>query len=66
MNATLHKYDRGHLDKALLAMLLEAGEAEKKGYELVGYQVVESERCVATMYRKVKRAPPTGASLIGE
>ena len=64
---TIHSYDRGKLKKAMLAMTAEAEKVEADGYELMGYQVVESERCITTLYKKAAaRAPMSESALVGD
>ena len=64
---TLHKYERGKLQRAMMAMSAEAEKVAADGYELVGYQVVESERCITTLYKRAaRRTPPTESALVGE
>lgn len=66
-NATIHKYRKGDLAAALVRVMAEAARVHEDGYDLVGYQVVESERCITTLYKKMgPRTPPSGVSLIGE
>lgn len=63
---TLHRYKSGKIQTAMVAITEEAEKVSRDGYELVGYQVVESERCITTLYKKVVRSAPQTSSLVGE
>ncbi len=66
---TQHKYARGDLRKAMEAMAAEANRVDAEGgYMLLGFQVVETERTVVGLYRKVGRpSAESGASpLVGD
>ena len=59
-------YQSGKLKDAMLAMAEEANEVHGKGYTLVGFQVVESEKQIAGLYRRAAAPAAPGATLVGE
>ncbi len=65
---TLHKYVPGKLQVAFAAITTEAEKVAADGYMLLHYQVLESERCITTLYKRTARRPQagTGSSLVGE
>lgn len=64
---TLHKYERGKLQRAMMAMSAEADRVADDGYELAGYQVVAEERCIVTLYKKAaRRTLSSESALVGE
>lgn len=66
----MHKYKQGELAEAMKKLAAEAsGTAAEKGYRLLGFQVVESERVVACLYvsERQQRVSEFGQSaLFGE
>lgn len=59
------KYEKHKLSEAMKAVAEEANEALRKGYSIVGFQVVESELLIVSLYRRVP-AELVSAALTGE
>lgn len=57
-------YLPGKLAEAMRAVQDESNDVVPKGYALVGFQVVESEKMIVSLYRRMPAA--TGAVLTGE
>lgn len=60
---TIHSYTRRSLADAMKLVTEEANDST--GYELIGFQVVESEKSVVALYRKSTSEPYGEASLVG-
>jgi hypothetical protein len=59
-------YQKGKLSEAMKAVADEANAAGPKGYVLLGFQVVESEKVVVALYRQGVGAQPLESPLVGE
>ena len=61
----LHRYEAGSLKVAVASMIEENAGLMRKGYALIGFQVVESERTLVTVYRRAQQSD-AASSLVGE
>ena len=64
---TVHSYTRTKLAETMQAVAAEGNRVAADGYLMVGYQVVESEKQVVVLYRRVTRPKDAAdSSLTGE